>query len=139
MVSEHHRRAAAASSARRRLRSWEQRRWRCVLVFLEPDHRAAHAVVAARVIVEDEFLDWTWLELAIRRQPHCRHGKALRLARRVQTEGVGFGFDAADDGVIEWSKREPDDRKNGDNQRQRGGGGSIAQAQCGAPARECAV
>ena len=70
-------------------------------MLLQPDHRAVHALVAARMIVEENLLERTRPELAVRREPHRRHRKAVRLGRGVEPERVGFGLGLARDRVRE--------------------------------------
>src|SRR5580704_210494 len=80
------------------LRQIEQPRFSCGLrgggrlIFLQPCHSGTDALITARMIVEQEFFDFTGPDFAIGGKPHGGHCPAIRLPRGVDSKGVGLGL-----------------------------------------------
>src|SRR5882757_4602615 len=59
---------------------------------LTPTHRIVNAEARAGMIEEDEFLNRTWIGLAVLGQFQADLGETARFARQVQTEAVSLDF-----------------------------------------------
>src|SRR5690348_8425438 len=123
--------------------------WRCWLLlgsrstrrhvlrmFLEPDHRAAHAVVSAWMIVEDDFLERAWRQFAISAEAHRRHRETVWLLRGVEAERIGLRFGLTHDRIVERRRQQEKQREDGNCERQRSGIGASLQTESRTPARQ---
>ena len=94
-------------------------------MLFEPSHRPLDPRPPARVIVEDELLERTRLELAIRGEPHRDRRKAVRLLGRVEAERIRLRLRHPAHRVRDRSQQVHHHREDRERERKSGGIGEV--------------
>src|SRR3954463_12065914 len=100
-----------------------------------PIHRHANPCAAAGMIVENEFLERRWVELAIGAEFQRHFCHSIGLTCGIDPESIRFTLGDAHDGVEQWRGKEKQCAENPRQQRKTGWIGNAAHAPFVAPAR----